>query len=183
MFSLRVDDEVELELVDEHHAEALYALTDRNRDHLAPWMPWVATTTSVADTMGFVTFSKNEHAAGRATNCALRYRGEVVGTAGLRLDANNKRAELGYWVDKAHEGKGIVTRASRALTDAAFGELGMNRVEIHAGVENVRSRAVPERLGFVLEGVLRQYEKVGDRFVDHACYAALASEWAGTLPG
>ncbi len=182
MFTLRADDEVELELVHEGLAETLFALTDSNRDHLRPWMPWVDPTTSVADTMTFITFSKNEHAAGRATNCAIRYRGEVVGTAGLRLDAANKRAELGYWVDKTYEGKGIVTRASWALTKAAFGELGMNRVEIHAGVENVRSRAVPERLGFVLEGVLRQYEKVGDRFVDHACYAALASEWAGTLP-
>jgi ribosomal-protein-serine acetyltransferase len=182
MFLLPVDDEVDLELAEEHHADAIYGLTDRNRDHLRPWMPWVDTTTTVADTLAFLTFIRGEYGAGRAFHVNVRYRREIVGGAGLRFDRANRRAELGYWVDQGHEGFGIVTRASRALTEAAFREYGMNRVEIHAGVENVRSRAVPERLGFVFEGVLRAYEKVGDRYVDHACYAALASEWAGTLP-
>jgi ribosomal-protein-serine acetyltransferase len=56
--------------------------------------------------------------------------------------------------------------------------LGMNRVEVRAGVENLRSRRVAERLGFSLEGVMRQAERLGDRFIDHAVYAILASEWA-----
>jgi ribosomal-protein-serine acetyltransferase len=65
----------------------------------------------------------------------------------------------------------------RALVDHAFAGWGLNRVEIRAALENARSRAIPERLGFKKEGVLREAERLGERFVDHALYAVLASEW------
>jgi ribosomal-protein-serine acetyltransferase len=184
MFSLTVDDEVALELAEEHHAQAIFDLTDCNRDHLRPWMPWVDPTVTVADTLAFLRFVRGEYAAGRQLHCNVVYRGSIVGGAGLRIDRNNLATELGYWIDRDHEGRGIVTRAARALTTAALGDLGLNRVVIRAGVENVRSRAIPERLGYTLEGVLRANEKIGDRFVDHATYSMLAGEWdPGTLPG
>ena len=59
----------------------------------------------------------------------------------------------------------------------AFGELGLNRVSIACATENKKSCAVPERLGFRREGVVRQAERHYDHFVDHAVYATLASEW------
>jgi ribosomal-protein-serine acetyltransferase len=182
MFSLRVDDEVSLELAEEHHAQAIFDLTDRNREHLTPWMPWVPGTVTVADSLGFLKFIRGEYAAGRAFHCNVVHNGAIVGGMGLRIDRANDKAELGYWIDEGHAGRGIVTRAARALTAAAFGSLGLNRVTIRAGVDNVRSRAVPERLGYAFEGVLRAHEKVGERFLDHASYAVLADEWrAGTL--
>lgn len=181
MFSLHADDEVALELAEMHHAQAIYDLTDRNRDHLRPWMPWVDPTTSVEDTRGFLTFIRGEYVAGRAFHCNVRYRGEIVGGMGLvGIHRADDRADLGYWLDAGHVGRGIVTRATRALVTAAFGEMGLHRVAIRAAVDNVRSRAVPERLGFAFEGVLRAHEKVGDRYVDHASYAMLAPDWPAT---
>lgn len=177
MFALRVDDEVEIELAEDHHAQAIFDLTDRNREHLGPWMPWVATTVTVADTQAFLTFVRGEYAAGRQFHANLRYRGEIVGAIGLRTNRANLTSEVGYWIDAGYEGRGIVTRATRALTTAAFDRLGLNRVEIRAGTDNARSRAVPERLGYAFEGVLRAHEKVGDRFLDHAVYAMLAADW------
>lgn len=176
MFSLRADDEVSLELSELHHADEAYAVIDRNRDHLRPWMPWVDGTTSADDLRGFLTFVRGEYAAGRQLHCHLRYNGTLVGAMGIRINVPNRYGDIGYWLDSAHTGRGIVTRGARALTDAAFGELGLHRVSIQAGVENVRSRAVPERLGFTFEGVLRGQEKVGDRFLDHAVYAKLATD-------
>jgi ribosomal-protein-serine acetyltransferase len=178
MFALRVDDEVELELAEEHHAPEIFALTDANRDHLRPWMPWVDSTVTVADTLAFLTFVRGEYGAGRQFHTNVRYRGVIVGGAGMRIDRNNRSGEIGYWIGKEYEGHGIVTRSARALTTAAFTLHGLNRVAIRAGVENVRSRAVPERLGYLLEGVMRASEKVGDRYVDHATYSMLAADWA-----
>jgi ribosomal-protein-serine acetyltransferase len=184
MFALRVDDEVAIELAEEHHAQAIYDLVDRNRDRLRPWMPWVDATVSPDDTLAFLRFARNEYAAGKQFHGNLRYRGAVVGGMGLRFDRPHDACELGYWIDGAAEGKGVVTRAARALTAAAFDEWRLHRVCIRAGVENVRSRAVPERLGFTFEGVLRENEKVGDRYVSLATYSMLAGEWdAGTLRG
>lgn len=179
MFSLRADDEVEIELAEEHHAQVIFDLTDANRDHLGPWMPWVPATVTVADTLSFLRFVRAEYAAGRQFHTNLRYRGEVAGGMGLRINRPNLTSEIGYWIAAGYEGRGIVTRGARALTTAAFDSLGLNRVEIRAGTENVRSRAVPERLGFAFEGVLRAHEKVGDRFLDHAVYSMLAADWPG----
>ncbi len=182
MFSLRVDDEVALELAEEHHAPEMFALVDRNRDHLRPWMPWVDATATEADSTAYLKFVRGEYAAGRQLHCNLRYQGILVGGIGLRMNRGDAKTDLGYWLDSAHVGRGVVTRAARVLTDAAFRDLGFRRVSIRAAVDNVRSRAVPERLGFAFEGVLRANEVVGGRSVDHASYAMLAAEWdAGTL--
>jgi ribosomal-protein-serine acetyltransferase len=70
-----------------------------------------------------------------------------------------------------------MTEAVRALVDHAFGPWRLERVEIAAAVDNARSRAIPERLGFREEGVRRRAERVGDRWLDHAVYAMLASDW------
>ena len=70
-----------------------------------------------------------------------------------------------------------MTRAVRTLVDHAFGVWDLHRVEIQAAVNNHRSRAIPERLGFREEGVLREAERIGDRWNDLAVYAILAPEW------
>jgi ribosomal-protein-serine acetyltransferase len=182
MFALRVDDEVSLELAELHHAPALFALVDRNRDHLRPWMPWVDATATVEDSRAFLTFVRGEYAAGRQFHCNVLRDGVLVGGMGMRFDRPHDGCEVGYWIDREATGHGIVTRGARALTEAAFREMGMRRVAIRAGVENVRSRAVPERLGFTFEGVLRESERVGDRYVSLATYSMLVGEWrAGTL--
>ena len=103
--------------------------------------------------------------------------------AGLhRIDWANRRTGVGYWIAETHQGQGIVTRACAALVDSAFGELGLNHVEIACASGNSRSCAIPERLGFVREAVVRQREWLYDHFVDRVVYGMLASEWAVRTP-
>jgi ribosomal-protein-serine acetyltransferase len=185
MFTLPVDGEVDLELAEESHAQAIFDVVDRNRDHLRPWMPWLDTTVTVADTLAFLKFTRGEYAAGRSFHCNVRENGAIVGGMGLHIQRAQDSAELGYWLDAAAVGRGIATRAARALTAAAFEQMGLHRLLIRAGVENARSRAVAERLGYTFEGVLRECEKVGETYLSHAAYSMLSSEWpaAGTLAG
>jgi len=70
-----------------------------------------------------------------------------------------------------------MTEAVAAMVDHAFAEWGLNRVEIRLDVENARSRALAERLGFTREGVLRQAMWVARDFHDDAVYSMLAGEW------
>ncbi|GAA2396187.1 GNAT family N-acetyltransferase [Streptomyces glaucosporus] len=85
--------------------------------------------------------------------------GELVGAMGLvRITPpgpEGRLAELGYWTAREQRGRGHTVEAARAVTDWAFTELGVERLEWFAEVGNTGSRAVAERLGFVMEGTLR----------------------------
>ena len=100
------------------------------------------------------------------------------GGAGIRFGPFGTGAEIGYSIGSAFEGRGIITRAAAALTELGFGEHGVHRVVIQAGVDNVRSRAVPERLGFTYEGIARGAGRGSGGFYDLAVYAMLEHEWA-----
>lgn len=83
--------------------------------------------------------------------------GEFIGSSGLhRINWAVPKFEIGYWIDQSKEGKGYMTEAVQAITNFAFTQLGANRVEIRCDEENVKSRSVAERVGFELEGILRQ---------------------------
>ena len=80
----------------------------------------------------------------------------LVGSSGMRaIDWRVPRFEIGYWVRRRFEGQGYVTEAALAIARFAFEALGARRVEIHTDDRNQRSWRVAERLGFRLEGVLR----------------------------
>ena len=80
--------------------------------------------------------------------------------------------------DKSHQGKGIMTRVVKALIDYAFDQLALNRVEILVAFNNIKSRAIPERLGLKKEGYLRQAEWLHDHYVDLMIYAVLKKDWS-----
>ncbi|MGH2871199.1 MAG: GNAT family N-acetyltransferase [Solirubrobacteraceae bacterium] len=177
MLSHRIDGERDLRLLEERDAAELQAVIESNRAHLAAWMPWAAEQT-LDGTLDYIRRSRRELGERRALELAIVQRGAIIGGAGLnRVDWVNLGANIGYWIAERAQGRGTVTMAVRALVDHALGAWDLHRVEIRAGVENARSRAVPVRLGFVQEGVLRGIERFGDRYLDHAVYGMLADDW------
>ena len=177
MFALTVDDEIELRLVEQRHVDALQTLIERNLDHLRPWMPWVHEDASRDGLASWVRLSLERHAAGNGFYAAIWHRTEIAGTIGLDVNQRQRSAEIGYWLDRDLQGGGLITRSVRALVGACFGDLGLHRVEILCSPENVRSCAVAERLGFVHEGILREAERIGDRYQDLAVYGMLSADW------
>lgn len=159
-------------------ARALFALVEANRDRLRRWLPWPDANRTVQDSRAFVLRVRALARRGAAQSYGLWWRDHLVGVVGfVWIDAPNATAGIGYWLDAAAEGHGLMTRAVAALVRHGFRDLGLTRIEIRAGVRNLRSRAIPRRLGFRQEGVLRQVERLADRTVDHAVYALLADEW------
>src|SRR5581483_4259141 len=113
-----------------------------------------------------------------ALTCVVRHRGDIAGAIGLHtIDALNRATSIGYWLDEARSGRGIMTRACRAVITCAFRDYGLHRVEIRCATGNFRSCAIPRRLGFVEEGVLRQAGFLRDRWVDLRVFSALEQEW------
>jgi ribosomal-protein-serine acetyltransferase len=178
MFRFAITPDAELRLLAGHEAAALFALTERNRPYLREWLPWLDANASAADTLRFVEDARERYANREAIEAGIFLHNRLVGMAGLNtIDWSPRRAEIGYWLTADAQGQGLVTNACRALVAHSFGEYDLNRIEIRCATHNARSRAIPERLGFVCEGVLRQTEWLYDHFVDHALYALLKQDW------
>ncbi len=173
-----IDGEAELRLLKEQHAEELFALMNLNREYLQQWLPWLGTHTSLEDTRDFIRGSLEQFANNNGFHLGIWFRGRLAGVIGYhKIDWINRATSIGYWLGASFQGRGLMTRACRTLVDYAFNGFGLNRVEIRCAVENKKSRAIPERLGFREEGIIRQAEWLYDRFVDHVIYGMLASEW------
>ena len=178
MFSRRIDEELELRPVDERLADELTALVRRDLAHLRPWMPWATERYSVEDAREFIRRQIRQYAEDQGFATLIFFRGRVAGSIGYNnIDWPNRKTDIGYWLGADFQGRGLMTRSCAALVEHAFRELRLNRVEIYCAVENVRSRRIPERLGFREEGVFRQAEWLHDRFIDLVGYAMLAEEW------
>lgn len=178
MFDYPLDDDLFLELVAPRHAEEMFAAIDANRGHLQQWHPWVEATRSPADSRRALDSMRRQFAENGHFHTAIRWRAMFVGMVGFNeIDWRNRYAALGYWLTEDAQGQGLMTRACRVYTAHAFDVLGLNRIEIRCAETNRRSRAVAERLGFELDGVLRDRERLYDRFVNHAIYGLHADAW------
>lgn len=178
MLKWKVDEKITLRPIEVGDSSHIFELTEKNRDYLREWLPWVDATQSVRDTRMSIKQMKKYQEERLGLTFVILYDGEIVGMASFNsFDWINKITYIGYWLDASFQGKGIMTKVVRALCNYAFVDLRLNRVEICAAVENRKSRAIPERLGFKLEGIRRSAEWVNDRFVDHAIYGMLAEEW------
>jgi ribosomal-protein-serine acetyltransferase len=173
---LAVTDDCQLRLLEEADAEELYRLIEANRAYLARWMPWAAAQTRET-TVEFLRATRRQAASDDGFQAALVCDGAIIGVVGYHsVNWPHGSTTIGYWLAEQHQGRGLMTRAVRVLVDLAFGEWNLHRVEIRAATDNGRSRAIPERLGFREEGVQREAERIGERYLDLAIYGLLAHE-------
>lgn len=158
-----------LTLRDLSTVDAVHELVQANLGRLRAAEPWAWASVSRDSLVLHTEQLLGQYAMDRAVPCVIRVDGRIVGAASLALDHYLGQASLGYWIDERYEGRGIVRRAAAALVDVAR-ERGSARVEIRTGADNVRSRALAERLGFAHEGTLRRALPLGPRRVDVAVY-------------
>jgi ribosomal-protein-serine acetyltransferase len=161
-----------LRLVD---LDPLWDAIEEERERLGVWMPWIRSTTVKEDERLWLEAITKDPASLEA--CGVWVQDELAGGIGMSAEPFGITAEIGYWIRAPFEGRGFITRGCEALIDHAFDTLGIHRVVIRAGVENHRSRAVPERLGFSFEGVHREEGRGSGGFYDLAMYGLLDREW------
>jgi ribosomal-protein-serine acetyltransferase len=168
-----------LELLTAAHAPALLDLVNTNRQHLRTWLPWVDRMTSEEQFARLGADAESRAAAGTDYGYVLVEQGQLAGRIGLyQIDAANQYGSIGYWLSEHLQGRGIMGMVCHRFIAHCFTHWPINRIEIRCATENLRSRAIPDRLGFTLEGIIRQGEFVNQRFVDLYCYSLLKSEWA-----
>lgn len=103
--------------------------------------------------------------------------GGPVGVLSIKqIDKSIPKAELAYFIDKAHEGRGIITEGLKWLADYAFNEADLARVYVRVHPDNTGSRRVAEKAGFVQEGVMRHDSRDGDGRLCDAVYYGLTKD-------
>ncbi len=166
--AIRPEDEVDLA-----------AAIQESRERLAPWMPWVHGDTSAGALRRFSTGASEEWTSRKSLQMLIfdRATGRLLGNSGFpRLDWSVRSFEIGYWLRTSAEGHGFMTEAVRLLTQTAFRPLQANRVEIRVDPRNTRSCRVAERLGYVLEGTLRNCALDGEGRISDRHVFALTPE-------
>jgi RimJ/RimL family protein N-acetyltransferase len=102
----------------------------------------------------------------------------VIGTCTLsRIDANNRRAEIGYALGSDYWGNGYMQEALTLLFDFSFGQLNFHRLEADVDPQNASSIKILERLGFQKEGYLRERWLIGGGVYDSLFFGLLRREW------
>lgn len=102
---------------------------------------------------------------------------KVLGTCGFHnVKAEHSRAEMGYELGKEFWGQGVMQESLTAILDYGFNTLQYNRIEAFVNAGNCKSTRILAKMGFSLDGLLREYEFACGKFVDQYCYSLLKSE-------
>jgi ribosomal-protein-serine acetyltransferase len=182
MFQLLVDDEIVLVLAEERHAQAMTELIKRNQKRLARWEPWAEQPATLDSTRAYIRAALEDFLRGCQVSTIIALEGgrRFIGRCGMRINPHANSGDIGYWIDAEFEGRGITRRATQALVSSAFSELGLQRVDLRTSVENKRSRALAERLGFSFEGIHARGLRFATRTDDLALYTVTAEQWTTT---
>lgn len=184
MFRAALRPDLHLDLLEERHAGIVSALVKQDREYLREWLAWADSTNSEDDTRTFIRKALEQFAANTGFSAGLWEQERFAGVITLhRVDWLNRRAEIGYWLGREFQGRGLMTDACRAVTRHALAELELNRVEIRCAVNNSKSKAIPRRLGYAFEGTLREAEHLRGRFLDMEIYAMLRKDFAQACRG
>jgi RimJ/RimL family protein N-acetyltransferase len=149
---------VVLQRVRRGDAAALSEAATASLEHLRPWMPWATREgVSLAGQNAHCRQAEAQWESGSDFSYVLRLpdgpEGPVVGGLGLHKRIGPAAVEIGYWTHVDFGGRGYMTAAAGAMTAVVEALPGIGRVEIHTDEANVRSAAIPAKLGYRLERV------------------------------
>ncbi|GAB3216296.1 GNAT family N-acetyltransferase [Kineococcus gypseus] len=165
-------------LIESRDAEALAHLLVVNRDFLAPYEPlreqsYFTPAGQRADI--HAALDAHERGAG-LPRVVLDEGGQLIGRITLSGIVRGAllSCSIGYWIAQAAGGRGAATAAVAQMTEIAFGQLGLHRVQAETLVDNVRSQRVLQKNGFTRYGLAPQYLKIAGRWQDHVMHQLLS---------
>jgi ribosomal-protein-serine acetyltransferase len=144
------------------------------------WLEWVHDGYGVDESASFIARAIAGHESGEMYEFHIVDGNDTfLGGCGLnRLDTRFLKSNLGYWVRTTAAGRGIATAATRLLAGFGFEQLGLQRIEIIAAVENVASQRVAEKAGAKREGILRNGIRYRGRNIDAASFSLIPADLA-----
>lgn len=177
-FSLPVNDDIKLVQPEIYLAEDLFQTINQNRVFLSEFLPFVDTTLSVKDEEEFIQLMLAQQLKGTARLFLIYFQDQLVGTIDIHnIKVNHQIGEIGYWLARQYNGKGIIALCLHTVCEFAFNELGLNKLTICPNVKNKPSIKVAERAGFNYVGLDKEELFERGQFEDFVRYALLKREF------
>jgi ribosomal-protein-serine acetyltransferase len=176
--SLFVNKNLELRLPETEFAKTLFQIVENQREYLEKWLPWIEKTNCEKDNLKFLKSSILFNNGGQKLTTFIFHKKQLIGSvAFVKIDKANRAAEIGYWLSEGMQGKGIMTQSCERLIKYGFKKMNLQRIEINIASENLKSLAIPQRLGFHHEGTIRESLFFNHKFYDGEKYSLLKREW------
>ena len=161
------------------HARELFSLIQNNLSHLQQWLSWPALMKTPLDVAIFLNTAARHNRAGTALILLLQCQGKICGVLSYNdFQAHDCSANIGYWLDAAHQGHGIISTALPVLMRHGFQDLGLKQVFIRVAEGNDKSAAVAKRLGFEWIDTAHAAELINQQSVDHQVYVMRKEDWS-----
>ena len=179
---------VVLRTMNEQDYDGWYEVRTRCRDWLLKWEPRSAHASHLADDqrsfVGRCAIRERERQMGTGFGFGIFHQGRFVGEITLSSIQRGplQSAFVGYWIDEAVAGQGLMPEAVVTLLQHSFESLRLHRIEINIIPRNTPSRRVVEKLGVRYEGIAERYLEIDGAWEDHARYAITAEEWGDRAP-
>jgi ribosomal-protein-serine acetyltransferase len=178
MLPFQVNDSIQLKLIQSQDRDKLYSLIDENRVILREWLLWVDKRQSPNDLDPVIEMWARNYEERNGFDAGVWFNEELVGMIGLHyIDWKNKATSIGYFLSESAQGKGIITTSIQKLSTYLFNGLKLNRIIIQCAENNIKSRAIPEKMGFINEGTSRQAQWLYDHYEGIVTYSLLSGDW------
>ncbi|GHT97432.1 ribosomal-protein-L7/L12-serine acetyltransferase [Alphaproteobacteria bacterium] len=156
----------------EHDAKRLSEVIDENRDFLRLTLGWLDGFHSEEDSLTFIKQAIVNYSDGLALSLCIECSGDIVGTIVFNKIEENQEdhtlcGDIGYWLAKSMNGRGIMTAAVKAIVKIGFEVYLLDKIFIRCGTTNKESRRVAERCGFELQNEIKEAENLYGTLIDH----------------
>ncbi len=176
LLKIPIESNLYLAIREPQHAQEQFDLIEENRSYLKEWLPWLDFNKTVGDSLANIEGGIEGYRTGSNLVLGIWFEEKLVGVISFNaISKLYRKANIGYWLSKDYQGKGIMIKACKALIDYGFEALDLHRIEIRCGIGNTKSRAIPKRLGFRQEGILKDAEWLYDHYVDLVVYGMVKS--------
>jgi ribosomal-protein-serine acetyltransferase len=175
---LKVNDSITLIIPTLNLSQEIYDLIDKDRDYLGQWLSWVPKVQSCDDVKQNLRDRIDGYNTGTSASFYVVYNNVIVASVGfITINKNDKKGEIGYWISSQYQGKGIVSKSVKACISYGFEKLALNKIIIQCARGNSRSINLAGKLGFGIEGVLKEDRIRNNRYHDTFYFSLFKKEY------
>jgi len=142
-------DNLYLEMIHPAHSQDIFRLIDSNRDHLGKWFQWINRQQNINDTRNLIEACIQQYHEGLGVTFCMVFNKRLAGLISYYgIDKDKQTLKIGYWLGKAFEGYGLVSKSCMTLLAILFNIGDFKLVTLACRMDNLKSCSVAERLNF-----------------------------------